>query len=112
MQRDCSVDPPLSNRVAAQFAILGIAPGALGSLEFFLSRGPTRNTDGRLIAAADLAIHEKVGLQLVRHQGLLLCRVDDRIALCITRDMPVIVEEETHLSGMISLVRRNNMTQE
>src|SRR6266446_235397 len=112
MQRDGSVDPPLSNRIAAQFAILGIAPGALGSFEFFLSRGPTCNPNGRLVATADLTIHEKVGLQLVGHQGLLLWRVEDRIALCITRDMPVIVEKETHLSWMISLIRHNNMTQE
>ena len=112
MQRECSIDPPLSNGVATQFAVLGIAPGSLGSLEIFLSRGPTRNTNGGLIAAADLSVHEEVGCLFVSHQCLLLWRVEDRISLCITCDMPVIVEKETHLSWMIGLIRHQNMTQE
>src|SRR5436309_4385357 len=112
MQGECSVDPSLSNGVAAQFAVLGIAPGPLGSLERFLACSPTRNPDGRLIADADLAVHEEVGLLLVRHEGLLVWSVEDGIALGVTRDMPVIVEKETDLSWMIGLIRHHNMTQE
>ena len=84
MQRECSVDPPLSNWVAAQFAVLSIAPSSLGSLERFLARSSTRNPDGRLIAAADLAVHEEVGLQFVSYQCLLLWGVEDGISLCVT----------------------------
>ena len=63
-------------------------------------------------ADADLAVHEEVGLLLVRHEGLLVWSVEDGIALGVTRDMPVIVEKETDLSWMIGLIRHHNMTQE
>src|SRR5205823_13638653 len=102
MQRECSVNPPLSNRIATQFAVLGIAPGPLCSLELFLSRGPTRNPSWHPIAAADSAVHEEVGLQFVSHQSLQWWVVEDRISLGVPRDMPVVVEKEAHLSWMSS----------
>ena len=48
---------------------------------------------------------------LVRHKGLLLGSVEDGISLGVTRDMPVIVEKETHLSRMSGLIRYHSMTQ-
>src|SRR5579864_627231 len=110
MQCEGSVDAPLSNRIATQFAILGIAPGALGSFEIFFARRPTCNPDGRLLTTADLTVHEEVGLRFVRHQCLLLWGVEDSIALGITRNMPVIVEKEAHLAWMVSFIRYHYMT--
>src|SRR5581483_751559 len=70
---------------------------------------PAANPHAPLTAAANLSIHQKIRLLLIRDQRLYGRIIEDGIAISLIPDMPFIMEKEPHLACMIGLIRHNNM---
>ena len=100
MQAERAIDRPLRNGVAPQDAIFSVAPGALGVVKLFIARGPIINA----LVIAHLAAHQKVHQPLIGHQRVDFGAIIDGIAALRLPQVPIIMQEHTHIARMAGLV--------